>query len=126
LPDGEADAAAVPCSATPRVAIEGATWIAAGGNSSCAVAGGKVMCWGSDDTAIRGQGSNTPTTPFPQPVAVQRDNGVPLEGIAEVSIGTTHACALGTDGKIWCWGFEPGGALGTDADRSFLARPLPF
>ena len=33
--------------------------------------------------------------------------------VSQVSSGSSHACAVGADGRLWCWGRNGTGALGT-------------
>ena len=42
--------------------------------------------------------------------------------IAQVSLGSTHSCALRTDGAVYCWGLNDNGELG---DGSVQDRPTP-
>lgn len=41
----------------------------------------------------------------------------------QVSVGATHACAVLTDGSIWCWGSNDRGQLG-DGTTTDSARPV--
>ncbi|HEY6878318.1 MAG TPA: RCC1 domain-containing protein, partial [Polyangiales bacterium] len=61
------------------------TFIAAGGNLSCAVANGKVKCWG-DNT--------------------HRQRVVPrsLRKATQVAVGGAHVCALTAADTVRCWG----------------------
>ncbi|MET0287654.1 MAG: SRPBCC family protein [Polyangiales bacterium] len=63
----------------------GPTAIAAGGDVTCAVAGGRVRCWGD---ASRGQ------------LAVPRD----LRNPKSIAVGEAHACAVTREGGVRCWG----------------------
>lgn len=90
-------------SPTP-VDVEGLTSgvvsISAGYTSTCALTqAGGVKCWGRNNS---GQIGN-PSVPFlgtPVPVDVQ---GL-TSGVAAVSVGLNHACALMTTGGVKCWG----------------------
>jgi hypothetical protein len=63
----------------------GPTAIAAGGDVTCAIAGGRVRCWGD---ASHGQ------------LAVPRD----LRNPTSIAVGDTHACAVTSEGRVRCWG----------------------
>lgn len=43
---------------------------------------------------------------------------------ARVSAGDSHACAVGTDGSLWCWGSNSKGQLGTAAN-AFTSNKNP-
>jgi len=96
------------------------TSVAAAGNHTCAVAAGKVYCWGRNDF---GQlGANTDVAQSPVPVAVSTA-GV-LKGLTVSSIsagGGGNTCVLAmTSGlrRAYCWGLNYYGGLGdgTNAD----------
>ena len=66
------------------------------GDSSCAVAGGSVWCWGD---GLSGQLGNGGAANSPLPVAVSN-----LAGVNAISSGGIATCALATG--VWCWGMN--------------------
>lgn len=98
----------------PVRGVSGATALAVGGVSSCAVlSSGEAKCWGG----MPGAGEQTGVWREPSTVP-----GLPA--IQKMALGFQHACALAVDGSIWCWGYGPAGLLGSSHDR--LARPAPL
>lgn len=100
-----------PCNRTPT-AVGGPvrfTRVSAGEYLTCGVAkDGAAYCWGiqAGDTASGGEvgrGSG-------RPVRVQLP-----EPAVDVSVGSVHACALGTSGRAYCWGEGSFGDLGDGA-----------
>jgi alpha-tubulin suppressor-like RCC1 family protein len=47
------------------------------------------------------------------------DAGTLIDGVADVSGGSEHFCAVGRDGRIACWGANSHGQLG---DGTTIAR----
>jgi alpha-tubulin suppressor-like RCC1 family protein len=95
----------------------GVTAIAAGGLHTCAVAtGGAVKCWGGNLTGQLGDGTTT-----------QRDVPVDVSGlasgVARVSAGNAHTCALTTAGAVLCWGSNLYGQIGDGTTDDHL-RPV--
>ena len=91
----------------------GVVAIAAGNNHTCAATNaGAVWCWGSNSYGQLGDGT---TTDRGAPVAV---SGL-ASGVAAVSAGYGHTCAVTGTGAVWCWGSNIGGQLGdgTTTDR---------
>lgn len=80
------------------------TSLAAGANHSCAVVGGGLQCWGSNDKGqlgIVGPG----VRPTPNPVTGM------AAGVSQVAAGERHTCAI-RSGGVWCWGYNGNGELG--------------
>ena len=94
--------------------------------STCAITlAGKVMCWGRNRLGILGDGTTTDHT-LPADVLAQA-GGPALSGMAAVALGRFHACALGDDGGVKCWGGNCCGQLGAGfADFDLDPHPIPL
>ena len=83
--------------------------IAAGASFTCAVTtDGGAMCWGRN---LNGTLGNSSTTDSLSPVTV---SGL-SNGVASISAGTYHACAITTAGAAKCWGRNDRGQLGNNS-----------
>ncbi len=90
--------------------------VGAGAYHSCAVTlGGAARCWGDNDS---GQLGDTTTTQRTSAVAVAGLDS----GVAAVSAGSFHSCALTVGGGVWCWGRNSEGQLG---NNSLTDSPIP-
>jgi alpha-tubulin suppressor-like RCC1 family protein len=78
--------------------------------------GGRVFCWGDNDS--RQLGSSSVETPTP--VEVQ---GLPTTAL-EVGSGSTHTCAVLVGGAVWCWGGNVFGQLGRGVGGDNLPGPI--
>jgi len=86
--------------------ITGATAIALGSNHTCALSGaGRMRCWGANFLGQLGDGTLT-SRPTPMNVS-----GF-ASGVAAISAGNGHTCALTTLGSVSCWGGNFSGQLG--------------
>lgn len=88
--------------------------IAAGGRHSCALASGKVLCWGANDRGQLGDGD-----------AEARSNPAPVVGdlaFTQVTTGLAHSCGVARGGEAYCWGSDDKGQLG---DATFTSRSAP-
>jgi alpha-tubulin suppressor-like RCC1 family protein len=91
----------------------GAVSLTAGEYHTCGLtASGGVKCWGSNGNGRLGDGS---TTDRLEPVDV---SGL-TAGVAAVSAGSGHTCAVTVSGGLKCWGSNSSGQLGdgTTVDR---------
>ena len=94
-------------------ALTNVTQIAAGNFSSCAVTADQtVWCWGADDQGQLGDGVVNNFGDVKAAVQVITESGT-LSSVTAVSLGTGHyACAVRSDGTVWCWGRDGEGQLG--------------
>ncbi len=77
---------------------------------------GKLYAWGSNNYGELGDGTNTNRS---NPVLVNLPSGV---SPVAVTAGDLHSLALGSDGKIYAWGYNPHGQVG---DGSTTNRNTP-
>lgn len=112
---GDGTAGGVSAAPVPVVGLDGASSVAAGGvgfflggddmeSHSCALVGGEVRCWGSNELGALGDGTLTSS---PTSVSVAG-----LSDVSQLSAGGGHSCALRADSTVRCWGFNGFGALG--------------
>ncbi|WAS95069.1 RCC1 domain-containing protein [Nannocystis punicea] len=120
--------------AAPVAGLVEVVQIEAGPRATCArTASGEVHCWGSNLFAQLGVGDASKLiaarTVFPGDVDPHdRFSPVPLrvEGlppVRQMSVGVSHVCAIGDDGRAYCWGTNEGGQLG-DGSTERRATPV--
>ncbi len=95
----------------PRVASlpPGRTAISidAGSHHTCAILDdSSAYCWGRNDYGQLGDGTTTNSS---TPVSVSMPSGL---GVAEITTGNYHSCAVATNASVYCWGAHEEGALG--------------
>lgn len=84
----------------------------AGNASTCAVVTGrKVRCWGYGSAGRLGSNGNAIVGATAGSMAAMSDLPLPA-GVASVSMGGEHACALFLNGTVRCWGEGAQGQLG--------------
>ena len=86
--------------------------ISAGGEqqrgTTCAVTPAhKAYCWGSGYLGRRGDNTNSTTSAVVSPRAVA---GTQLYD--QIDVGYYHTCAVNTNDRAWCWGYNFSGQLG--------------
>ncbi len=123
--------------------------LSAGYSTTCALLGtGQVRCWGlnyrgelgngnggveGEEEPIRGTQVIAPPddeqtkpkfTAVPQRVLTAPNT--PLTGVVQIASGVYHSCALTISGRVFCWGTNQYGQLGTgtNGDSQHFARPV--
>jgi alpha-tubulin suppressor-like RCC1 family protein len=92
----------------------GVVAVSLGDNHSCALtSSGGVKCWGYN---VFGQLGNDSKVNSLVPVNVE---GLST-GVAALSIGADHSCALTSGGGVKCWGLNNGGQLGNNTFANSL------
>ena len=111
------------CEPAPRKVPGTTVWkrVVAGGWGTCAIdADDQAWCWGRtaarpDEPVNLSDGSAAFATPRMVGAAVR---------FRDVAAGFEHACGLGTDGRVYCWGRNDRGQIGTGATSTAYV-PVP-
>ena len=94
--------------------ITNAESVAAGFDHTCVVTtGGAAKCWGLNGQGQLGDGS---TTQRSAPVQVSGLGS----GVAQLTAGAAHTCALLDNGAVKCWGWNSSGELGNGTNDQSL------
>jgi len=83
--------------------------------TGCTPVFGGIICWGANSNGQLGDGT---TEDRLLPVSVVSLN----THTTNISAGGTHACAVKTDGSLWCWGNNDFGQLG---NGNGVSSPIP-
>lgn len=97
------------------------TGIDAGGWGTCVVASGNPYCWGWGQYGQNGNNSGASSS---VPVAV--DTSVALNGLTTIKVdrATYFTCALASNQRVYCWGFNSGGELGNSSAGAWSTVPI--
>ncbi|MCH2108983.1 MAG: hypothetical protein MK135_06610 [Polyangiaceae bacterium] len=90
--------------------------LAVGDSFACALRNNqRVSCWGYDSSGQVGDGS--PSAPKLEPVQLTRNN-ISQGKIVALSTGPSAACAVRSDGRLFCWGANTNGLQGRGSSDS--------
>lgn len=120
LGNGTSTQSNVPVAVTTSGVLSGknVTQISAGNLHTCALAEGKIYCWGVNNLGQFGNGTTTAST---VPVAVTTSGVLSGKNVTSISVGAGYTCAI-ADGKAYCWGYNVYGQLG---DGTTTQRTTP-
>jgi alpha-tubulin suppressor-like RCC1 family protein len=109
-------------------ALAKTTSVVAGEVHSCALADGKVHCWGASGSGELGRPGAGTAELNAQIVVTDPALLTALDGVTAIaSDGAKHTCALRANGVV-CWGLNDVGQLGTDPialpKRDFAGAPI--
>lgn len=111
--------------------VAGAPWsfVTAGYNDTCAIAGGALYCWGAGDSGQLGNGG---TDDIGTPTPVETDladwtfvdsNSGRYYGITSTFEPWAHSCAISQSSGLYCWGRNDYGELG-DGTQTASTTPV--
>ncbi len=90
--------------------------VAAGGYHTCGIRkSGSLWCWGWNSFGEVGQGTQGQGTDAFEPVQVATG-----QSFRSVAAGDYHACAIASDGSLWCWGANGAGQVGNGGGPDVL------
>ncbi|MBA2661004.1 MAG: hypothetical protein H0U74_01820 [Bradymonadaceae bacterium] len=100
--------------------------IGAGQDHSCVVKpAGRLWCWGRNNAGQLGPNADVARSAAP----IEVTGFEPATVIQQVDAGVAHTCALGSHGKVWCWGrnnlFQLGDGTLEDSPVPKLVEDLP-
>ena len=84
----------------------------------CVARDGTAWCWGDNSEGQLGDGTRHSQAEA-HPVASTLDAEV-----TEISSGSHHTCARGSNGSLWCWGDNSRGQLGLAIDKARKKQPM--
>ncbi|MFC2575127.1 MAG: RCC1 domain-containing protein [Candidatus Saccharimonas sp.] len=91
-----------------------ANQISAGNLYTCAIASDdKAYCWGMGTFGALG---NSSTTNSSVPVAVSTSGVLAGKTIKQISASNLHTCAIASDDKAYCWGYNNEAQLGNNSN----------
>jgi len=100
--------------------LAGCTAVAVSYYHSCAICGGRPMCWGENQFAQLGRGiGGLGDTDRAGPVDVPP--GLTFTGVATFEGG---GCAVTDGGRLFCWGDSWRGEVGTGGSSRSLPTPV--
>jgi alpha-tubulin suppressor-like RCC1 family protein len=93
--------------------------VSVGNASACAIAANKkILCWGSNSSGQLGDNTNRTSESL-----VQVFNST--TSFLQVAVGYKHACAVTSEGLVYCWGDNSHLQLGATGDDSKVPKVVP-
>ena len=79
-----------------------------------------VYCWGQNDEGQLGDGNTAGSSNVPVPVLAGQSPGQ----FTDLAVGAFHACAIATDQRAYCWGYNGFGNVGVGTGTRKNPSPL--
>lgn len=118
--------------------------ISAGSNNTCAIdTDGKAYCWGDGygslialnntqvamtDTAVKADSYGTIAVDVQHytglPELIDNSGALNNNSIKSISVGGSATCAIASDNKAYCWGYNDDGQLGDGTNNDSLKTPV--
>jgi alpha-tubulin suppressor-like RCC1 family protein len=96
----------------------GVAAVAAAGMQTCILTtAGGVQCWGDNEYGQLGDGTKKAHS---KPAGVEGLGS----GVASISAGHHHSCAVLTSGKVMCWGRDQYGQIGNGVEKPRVTKPF--
>lgn len=103
---------------TPLSGLGKVRSIDAGGDFACAILVDRsVRCWGSNAHGQLGLGTTA------GPLSASPSTPAGLGSVVQLTLNEDGACALKTDGRVFCWGANTSGQVGTGLAGTDVAIP---
>ena len=100
--------------------------VSAGEEHACAIASNdKAYCWGAYRMGKLGIGINDPyVESYARPMAIKRGVIPTTATIQSISAGSEHTCAIASNSKTYCWGYNSSGQLGIGSGSGAAYTPM--
>jgi alpha-tubulin suppressor-like RCC1 family protein len=114
LGDGSFADSDLPVQVQMPAGAEAASAAAGAAHSLAVTSDGAVYAWGFGSSGQLGNGSRAESD---LPVKVRLPNGA---GATQASAGAAHSLAVTSDGRVYAWGYDAQGQVGTGGERTAL------
>lgn len=95
-----------------------------GSGNTCAIASDdNVYCWGWNYAGELGNGTSDYNT-HNEPIAVKTSGALSGLTVKKLAMGSDHTCVVASDEKIYCWGRNYEGQLGTGTTYRKSTEPV--
>lgn len=115
----------IPTAVTTSGLLSGKTVVAlatGGAHSLALTSDGRVYAWGGNSWGQLGDGTTKLTSSVP--VAVDTAGVLSGKTVIGIAAGHTHSVVLTSDGRLYAWGYNGYGELGTGT-ANWVANPVP-
>lgn len=108
--------------------------VGAGDSFSCAITydsnntnnSGRIYCWGKNDLGQLGINNNDAERTKPSMINFPAGVDTNSFYFVKLAVGKSHACAIGSDRKVYCWGKNGNGQIGNNTTSSAELRATPM